>query len=245
MRRAVASAASDASHAELSSSSATSAGSTTTSARASSPSSRSSGLVNAACAGPRRPSTTTSSTDAARNASSAWSAVSVGASSSRSSTSIRATSIATLPLPTTTARRAERSKVWSAKWGWPLYQATNSVAACEPGQVLARDPEPVVARRAHRVDDGVVALEQVGPLHVGAELDPSEEAQPRVRRGLLEDARDALDLRVVGGDARAHEAERRRQRVEQVDLEALARAAAGRRRSRPGRRRRSHSARLS
>jgi hypothetical protein len=90
------------------------------------------GLVNAACAGPRRPSTTTSSTDAARSASSAWSAVSVVASSSRSSTSIRATSIATLPLPTTTARRADRSKLWSAKCGWPLYQATNSVAACEP-----------------------------------------------------------------------------------------------------------------
>ena len=37
---------------------------------------------------------------------------------------------------------------WSAASGWPLYQATNSVAACEPGQVLAGDPEPVVARGA-------------------------------------------------------------------------------------------------
>jgi hypothetical protein len=55
------------------------------------------GVVNAACAGPRRPSTTTSSTCALESASSAWSAVSVGASSSGSSTSIRATSIAALP----------------------------------------------------------------------------------------------------------------------------------------------------
>ena len=68
-------------------------------------------------------------------------------------------------------------------------------------QVLAGYPKPVVARGAYRVDHGVVVLEQVGPLHVPAELDPSEEAQPRVCRGLLEDARDALDLRVVGGDA--------------------------------------------
>ena len=47
---------------------------------------------------------------------------------------MRATSIATLPLPITTARPPLRSNMWSAKWGWPLYQATNSVAACEPGR---------------------------------------------------------------------------------------------------------------
>ena len=61
----------------------------------------------------------------------------------------------------TTARAPYRSNSWSAKSGWPLYQATNSVAACEPGQVLARDAEPVVARGADRVDDRVVALEQL------------------------------------------------------------------------------------
>jgi hypothetical protein len=69
----------------------------------------------------------------------AWSAVSVTFSSEGASASIRATSIATLPLPTTTTclrLRSNSRPLWS---GWPLYQATNSVAACDPGQVLAGD----------------------------------------------------------------------------------------------------------
>ena len=102
------------------------------SASVSSPSSRTSGLVKAACAGPRRPSTTISSTPDEDNASIAWSAVSVLSSSARGSASILATSVATLPLPITTARLAERSKSRSTKSGWALYQLTNSVAACEP-----------------------------------------------------------------------------------------------------------------
>ena len=103
-------------------------------ARVSSPSSRSSGFVNAACAGPRRPSRTTSRTPEALKTSIAWSAVSVAASSSGSSTSMRATSTATLPLPITTARSADRSNVSSQACGWPLYQATNVVAGYEPGR---------------------------------------------------------------------------------------------------------------
>ena len=47
---------------------------------------------------------------------------------------MRATSMATLPLPITTARRQERSNSRSPKSGWPLYQATNSVAAQLPGR---------------------------------------------------------------------------------------------------------------
>ncbi len=91
-----------------------SSGLTMMSARVSSPSSRSSGVVNAACAGPRRPSTITSWTEAEASGVIAWSAVSVTATSSGSSTSMRATSTATLPLPTTTARVALRSKLRSA-----------------------------------------------------------------------------------------------------------------------------------
>ena len=67
-------------------------------------------------------------------ASIAASVVSVGASSSGVSASIRATSSATLPFPTTTARSRERSNSSSWKSGWPLYQATNSVAGHEPGR---------------------------------------------------------------------------------------------------------------
>jgi hypothetical protein len=67
-------------------------------------------------------------------ASIAGSVVSVGASSSAVSASIRATSTATLPLPTTTARSCERSNSSPWKSGWPLYQATKAVAGQEPGR---------------------------------------------------------------------------------------------------------------
>ena len=45
---------------------------------------------------------------------------------------MRATSIATFPFPITTARSMSRSNSRSAKSGWPLYQATNSVAGWLP-----------------------------------------------------------------------------------------------------------------
>ena len=92
------------------------------------------GVVKAASAGPRRPSTATSVIEAAPSAAIAWSAASVDASSRGSMTSIRATSSATLPLPITTARVQDRSNAASAYRGWPLYQATNSVAATDPGR---------------------------------------------------------------------------------------------------------------
>ena len=111
-----------------------SAGSTCTSTPVISPSSRSSGFVNAACSGPRRPSRITSDTLASDSGPIAWSAVSVSASSPGSSSSMRATSIATLPLPITTARSALRSKLSSQASGWPLYQATKRVAGYEPGR---------------------------------------------------------------------------------------------------------------
>ncbi len=93
----------------------------------------SSGTVQAACRGPRLHSTTTSRIRLTAKASSAWSAISVRASASTSEARTRATSSATLPLPTMTARSADRSKTEPANSGWPLYQATNSVAAWLPG----------------------------------------------------------------------------------------------------------------
>src|SRR5436190_545423 len=93
-----------------------------------------SGFVNAAWAGPRRPRTTISRTPHSASGSIAWSAVSVASSSGRVSASIRVTSVATLPLPITTARSHERSNSCSAKSGCALYQATNAVAACDPGR---------------------------------------------------------------------------------------------------------------
>ena len=66
-------------------------------------------VVNEACAAPRRPSTTTSRILLWRSLSSAWSAMSVLPKASGETTSMRVTSIATLPLPTTTARSQDRS----------------------------------------------------------------------------------------------------------------------------------------
>ncbi len=45
---------------------------------------------------------------------------------------MRATSMATLPLPITTARPLEMSGAISAKCGWALYQPTKSTAATLP-----------------------------------------------------------------------------------------------------------------
>ena len=148
-----------------------SAGSTITSARSSSPSSSSSGFVNAACTGPRRPRITISSTASEASTSIAWSAVSVARSSSTLSASIRAQSIATLPLPTTTTCSQPRSNSRSGWSGWPLYQPTNVVAASEPGRSSPGMPEPPVDRRADRVEHRVVVLEQVGAMQVAPELD--------------------------------------------------------------------------
>ena len=93
------------------------------------------GGVNAACAGPRRPSITISRMPEADDRLDRR----VGRVGRREllvrcSASIRATSTATLPFPTTTARSPERSNSSSWKSGWPLYQATNSVAGHEPGR---------------------------------------------------------------------------------------------------------------
>ena len=55
---------------------------------------------------------------------------------------------------------------------------------------------------------------------VAADLDVAEEAEAGLLRDLLERARDGLDVRVVGRDAEAHEPPRRRQPLEQVDLDA-------------------------
>jgi hypothetical protein len=65
--------------------------------------------MRVAWAGPRRPTITISRTGEAAIASIAGSVVSVGASSSGVSASIRATSSATLPLPITRARSTFRS----------------------------------------------------------------------------------------------------------------------------------------
>ena len=86
------------------------------------------------------------------------------------------------------------------------------------GTVLAGDTEALVGRGPQGVDHGVVALAQVFPGDVGAQLDAAEESKRLVARGLGVDARHRLDLRVIRRHPGANEAIRRRQRVEQVDV---------------------------
>ena len=87
------------------------------------------------------------------------------------------------------------------------------------GEILAGNAHAPVGLRADRVDDGVV---EAGELLVGdvpADLDVPEEAEAGPLRGLLERARDRLDVGMIGRDAEADEPPRRRQPLDQVDLE--------------------------
>ena len=86
------------------------------------------------------------------------------------------------------ARRGRTTRSW--KSGWPLYQATNSVAAHEPGQVLARDAEPPVGLRADRVDDRVVEPRELVVLEVASDLDVAEEAEARARAAIFSKTRE-------------------------------------------------------
>jgi hypothetical protein len=95
-------------------------------------------------------------------------------------------------------------------------------------QVLTGDAEPPVGGRPERVDDRVVAGAQLLARDVRTELDAAEVAEVGHRGDLVVDARDALDLRVVRGDAGAHEPVRRGQAVEQVDREACLEQLVGR-----------------
>src|ERR1035441_6347299 len=71
------------------------------------------------------------------------------------------------------------------------------------------------------VDDGVVVLQQLLAEDVQSEGDVSEIAKARVRGGLLVDAGDGLDLRMVGGDTRANEAPGCGQPLQHVHLDLI------------------------
>ena len=85
------------------------------------------------------------------------------------------------------------------------------------GQVLAGNAQRSVRLGADRVDHRVVALGELGGLHVFADHDVAEEPEPRIQRGLLELRADRLDLRMVGRDAGAHQTPRGGQHLQHVD----------------------------
>ena len=133
-RRTVGEASSDSSHAALCGSSSSSAGSTTTSALASSPSSRSSGFVNAACAGP---ATAEDDHFGDRGAGERLDRVVGGVGRSelvRLEHQHPRDIDRDIPVADDDGACARQVGASSAYAGWPLYQATNSVAATDPGR---------------------------------------------------------------------------------------------------------------
>ena len=96
----------------------------------------------------------------------------------------------------------------------PAHEVDGGDAA---GQVLAGNAQRPIGLRADGVDHRVVAFGELGGLHVVADRDVAEEPEPRVGRRLLELGADRLDLRMVGGDAGAHQTPRRRQHLQHVD----------------------------
>ena len=143
--------------------------------------------------------------------------MSVRASTSGSVTRMRATSSATLPLPTTTARAPDRSGVASSKLRVRVVPAHEVDGGDAARQVLAGNVQRAIGLRPDGIDDGVVALGEFGGLHVLADHDVAEEPEARVFGGLFELLADRLDLRVVGRDAGAHQPPRGRQHLQHVD----------------------------
>ena len=198
------------SSASLAGSRSSSPGSTRTSAPARSPSSPSSVDVHAACTGPRRPRTTTSRIPDDTIAAMAASVVSVGASSSEVSASMRATSSATFPFPITTARSCERSN--ASCWMVRVAVVPGDELGSGPRarKVLARDAQPSVGLRADRVEHGVVEPSELVVADVAPDLDVAEEAEAGSHGDLLEGPRDGLQLRMVRSHTEPHEPPRRR-----------------------------------
>ena len=90
-----------------------------------------------------------------------------------------------------------------------------------PLQMFPRDTHAAVDLRAHRENDLMVMLLQIVELHIRAELDIAVIAKSWVRRDAVIGLRDRFDLLVVGRDPAAHEPERRRQPVVEIDLDRI------------------------
>ena len=184
----------------------------------SSPSSRSSGFVYAACAGPRRPSTTISS---------------IRLCGERLERVIGDVGRAQLVVgqrehPRNVERdvavadhdraRAAEVKLTIAVVRMAVVPGDELRRGVASGQLLAGDPEPPVGRRADRVQHRMVVRGELLVTHVQADLDVPVEAKARQRSRLLIHTRDGLDVRVIGRDARAHQPPRRGQALEHLDL---------------------------
>ena len=133
---------------------------------------------------------------------------------------MRATSRATLPFPTTTARSPERSKSSVLEVGVAVVPGDERGRGPRAGQVLAGDAHAAgrSARRPRRRRRRRGARARAALTSRPTSTLPKKR-KPGLRGDLLEDARDRLDLGMVGRDAEPDEAPRRRQPLDQVDLD--------------------------
>ena len=196
-----------------------SAGSTTTSAPASSPSSISSGFVKAAWAGPRRPTHDDllhgrAADGGDRLVRGVGAGELLGGQGEHARHVDRDVPDADHDRPLDAEVEAEAVEV-----GVAVVPGDELGGRPRPRQVLTRDAEPAVGLRADGVEDGVVEPGEILVEEVAADLDVAEEAEAGTIGDLLERPRGGLDLRVVGGDAEADEAPRRREPLEHVDLD--------------------------
>ena len=191
----------------------------TMSASVSSPSSRTSGLVNAAWAGPRRPRTTISSTpefgERVDRVVGGVGDVELGPRQREHPGDVGG-DVAVADDDGALRREVE---LVVGEVGVGVVPVDELGRRVRSGQLLAGDPEAAIDRGPVGGDDRVVALLELGDGDVAADLDVAEELKALARRRLLIDADHRLDLRVVGGDAGADEAERGGEAVEHVDLD--------------------------
>ena len=99
----------------------------------------------------------------------------------------------------------------------PAHELGGGVAA---RKVFAGNAQVTIGLRAHGVDHRFVMTAQLRGRDVVAHVHVAEETEPRLRRDPFEHPGHRLDLRVIGGHAAAHQAKRRRQPVEHVDVKS-------------------------
>src|SRR5262245_17869468 len=98
----------------------------------------------------------------------------------------------------------------------PVHEVGRRVAA---GQVLTRYAKPPVAHRAGRVDDGVVAGQQVIPGDFVTEVHGADEPDAVVLEHAAQVVGNRLDRLVVRCDAVPDQPVRGRQAVDDVDAD--------------------------
>ena len=99
----------------------------------------------------------------------------------------------------------------------PADEVSSGVAAAK---LFVWHAELAAPRHPDRVYDRVVAGTELGRPDAATHLDASEVSESFALSRCLVHARDALDPRMVGHHAGAHEPERRRKAIKDVDREA-------------------------